>query len=129
MRATSGPARAFAERGRHFAEATGTTDLYQNVHWETGEVTETGDAAAVLDGIVVYGPDEVLGRELTEFELRNDGERWLVDSYLRNHTGPATAPATLSTASRSQPPTKTDRPNSSSRSAGSRRSTLQEIVS
>jgi hypothetical protein len=83
---SSGPARAFAERGRHFAAATGTTDLFPNVHARTGTVSVSGDGIATLDGFIAYGPTEANARELTNFEFRRDGERWLLDSYDRAGT-------------------------------------------
>ena len=81
---TSGPARAFHERGQHFGAATGTTDLFPNLHWEPGEVTLTDGTSAVVDGAIVWGGDEATAREITQFEYRHDGQRWLLDSFLRN---------------------------------------------
>ena len=81
---TSGPALAFYQRTQHFAAATGETDLFPNLHWEPGEVTLTDDATAVVDGAIVWGVDEETARELTQFEFRHDGQRWLLDSFLRN---------------------------------------------
>lgn len=81
---TSGPARVFlGEHARHFAAAIGETDLFPNLHWEPGEITFT-DAAAVVDGAIVWGGDQASAREATQFEFRHDGERWLLHSFERN---------------------------------------------
>lgn len=80
---SSGPARAFAERSRHFAAATGTEDLFPNLHSRAGTVSSTDDGTVTLDGIVAYGPNEANVRELTNFEFRLDGDRWLLHSYER----------------------------------------------
>ena len=80
---SSGPAQAFARRSRHFAAATGMTDLFPNLHARTGSVSPSEDGTATLDGVIAYGPNEANVRELTSFEFRRDGDQWLLHSYKR----------------------------------------------
>lgn len=80
---SSGPARVFAERVRHFATAVGLTEPYPNVHSRTGDVSISDDGVATLDGLIAWGPDEASVREMTSFEFRHDGEQWLLHSYER----------------------------------------------